>query len=142
MLDRIRRPVEQQIAQHASANTGEHSQRRDSEQVEALANTDGRTRRGEHRNADVVENYLKHACARFRSTAAERTQEARRSGVGFRGGALRLLAARLLEMDTATVIVTLLLAALFTFSASIKLLGVSKSLAIRDHLGVSPIQWR
>ena len=45
-------------------------------------------------------------------------------------------------MDTATVIVTLLLAALFTFSASIKLLGVSKSLAIRDHLGVSPIQWR
>jgi hypothetical protein len=45
-------------------------------------------------------------------------------------------------VDTATVIVTLLLAALFTFSSSIKLLGVSKSLAIRDHLGVSPIQWR
>ena len=40
-------------------------------------------------------------------------------------------------MDTATVVVTLLLAALFTFSASIKLLGVSQSLAIRDHLGVS-----
>jgi DoxX-like family len=45
-------------------------------------------------------------------------------------------------VDTATVIVTLLVAALFTFSASIKLLGISKSLAIRDHLGVSPIQWR
>lgn len=45
-------------------------------------------------------------------------------------------------MDTATVIVTLLLAALFTFSASIKLLGVSASLAIRDHLGVTPLQWR
>jgi hypothetical protein len=45
-------------------------------------------------------------------------------------------------VDTATVIVTLLLAALFTFSASIKLLGVPKSLAIRDHLGVSPNQWR
>ncbi len=45
-------------------------------------------------------------------------------------------------VDTATVIVTLLLAALFTFSASIKLLGVSKSLAIRDHLGVKPMQWR
>ena len=45
-------------------------------------------------------------------------------------------------MDTATVIVTLLLAALFTFSASIKLLGVSRSLAIRDHLGVKPVQWR
>jgi hypothetical protein len=44
-------------------------------------------------------------------------------------------------MNTATVIVTLLLAALFTFSASIKLLGVSKSLAIRDHLGVKPMQW-
>ena len=45
-------------------------------------------------------------------------------------------------MDTATVVVTLLLAALFTFAASIKLLGVSQSLAIRDHLGVKPLQWR
>ena len=45
-------------------------------------------------------------------------------------------------VNTATVVVTLLLAALFTFSSSIKLLGVPKSLAIRDHLGVSPIQWR
>ncbi len=45
-------------------------------------------------------------------------------------------------MDTATLVVTLLLAALFTFSASIKLLGVPKSLAIRDHLGVKPLQWR
>jgi DoxX-like family len=45
-------------------------------------------------------------------------------------------------MDTATVIVTLLVAALFTFSSSIKLLGVSRSLAIRDHLGVKPMQWR
>ncbi len=46
------------------------------------------------------------------------------------------------EVNTATVVVTLLLAVLFTFSSSIKLLGVPKSLAIRDHLGVSPIQWR
>ncbi len=45
-------------------------------------------------------------------------------------------------MDIATVIVTLLLAALFTFAASIKLLGVPQSLAIRDHLGVTPLQWR
>ncbi|RDH79099.1 DoxX family protein [Mycolicibacterium moriokaense] len=45
-------------------------------------------------------------------------------------------------MDTATIVVTLLLAALFTFSSSIKLLGVPKSLAIRDHLGVAPTQWR
>lgn len=45
-------------------------------------------------------------------------------------------------MDTATVIVTVLLAALFTFSAGIKLLGVSRSLLIRDHLGVKPMQWR
>ena len=45
-------------------------------------------------------------------------------------------------MDTATVVVTLLLAALFTFSSSIKLLGVPKSLTIRDHLNVSPNQWR
>jgi DoxX-like family len=58
---------------------------------------------------------------------------------------LRLLGAKiptLLVMDTATVIVAVLLAALFTFSASIKLLGVSRSLAIRDHLGVKPLQWR
>lgn len=45
-------------------------------------------------------------------------------------------------MDTATVVVTLLLAALFAFSSSIKLLGVRKSLEIRDHLGVSPVGWR
>ena len=45
-------------------------------------------------------------------------------------------------VDTVTEVVTLLLAALFTFSSSIKLLGVPKSLAIRDHLGVSPTQWR
>jgi hypothetical protein len=45
-------------------------------------------------------------------------------------------------MDTSTVIVTLMLVALFTFAASIKLLGVPGSLAIRDHLGVSPLQWR
>ena len=45
-------------------------------------------------------------------------------------------------MGTATVVVTILVAALFTFSASIKLLGVAKSLEIRDHLGVKPLQWR
>jgi hypothetical protein len=45
-------------------------------------------------------------------------------------------------MNTATVVVTILLAALFTFAASIKLLGVPQSLAIRDHLGVKPMQWR
>jgi hypothetical protein len=45
-------------------------------------------------------------------------------------------------VTTATVVATLLLAALFTFAASIKLLGVEKSLQIRDHLGVSPWQWR
>ena len=42
----------------------------------------------------------------------------------------------------ATVIVTVLLAVLFTFSSSIKLLGAPQSLAIRDHLGVKPVQWR
>jgi hypothetical protein len=45
-------------------------------------------------------------------------------------------------MDTATVVVTVLLAALFLFAGSIKLLGVAKSLEIRDHLGVQPLQWR
>jgi len=45
-------------------------------------------------------------------------------------------------MNTATVVVTILLAALFTFTASIKLLGVKKSLEIRDHLGVTPLNWR
>ena len=42
----------------------------------------------------------------------------------------------------ATVIVTVLLAMLFTFSSSIKLLGARQSLAIRDHLGVTPVLWR
>jgi hypothetical protein len=42
----------------------------------------------------------------------------------------------------ATVIVTVLLAILFTFSSSIKLLGTPQSLAIRDHLGVTPVLWR
>ena len=45
-------------------------------------------------------------------------------------------------MDTATVAVTVLLAALFTFAGSIKLLGVAQSLATRDQLGVQPLQWR
>ena len=42
----------------------------------------------------------------------------------------------------ATVIVTVVLAILFAFSSSIKLLGAPQSLAIRDHLGVSPTVWR
>jgi hypothetical protein len=42
----------------------------------------------------------------------------------------------------ATVVVTALLAALFTFSSLIKLIGVRQSLEIRDHLGVKPVQWR
>ena len=43
---------------------------------------------------------------------------------------------------TAKVIVTALLAALFAFASLIKLFGVKQSLAIRDHLGVKPAQWR
>lgn len=43
---------------------------------------------------------------------------------------------------TAKVIVTALLAALFVFASLIKLFGVRQSLAIRDHLGVKPAQWR
>jgi hypothetical protein len=42
----------------------------------------------------------------------------------------------------AEVIVTALLAALFGFAGLIKLFGVRQSLAIRDHLGVKPVQWR
>ena len=42
----------------------------------------------------------------------------------------------------ATVVVTIVLAVLFTFSSSIKLLGVPQSLEIRDHLGVTPMLWR
>jgi hypothetical protein len=43
---------------------------------------------------------------------------------------------------TAKVVVTALLAALFGFAGVIKLAGVRQSLAIRDHLGVKPVQWR
>jgi uncharacterized membrane protein YphA (DoxX/SURF4 family) len=46
------------------------------------------------------------------------------------------------ETVLATVIVTVLLALLFTFSSAIKLLGAPQSLAIRDHLGVSATLWR
>jgi DoxX-like family len=45
-------------------------------------------------------------------------------------------------MMTAEVIVTALLVALFSFSSLIKLFGARQSLAIRDHLGVQPVQWR
>jgi hypothetical protein len=45
-------------------------------------------------------------------------------------------------MGTATVVATFLLAALFAFAGSIKVLGVPQSLAIRDHLGISPTVWR
>jgi len=45
-------------------------------------------------------------------------------------------------MSIATVVVTICLAAMFLFAGSIKLLGVQQSLAIRDHLGISPTQWR
>jgi DoxX-like family len=43
---------------------------------------------------------------------------------------------------TAEVIVTALLAALFGFAGLIKIAGLRQSLAIRDHLGVQPAQWR
>ena len=42
----------------------------------------------------------------------------------------------------ATVIVSILLAALFGFASSIKLLGVRQSLEVRDHLGISATNWR
>ena len=42
----------------------------------------------------------------------------------------------------AKVVVTVLLAALFAFAGLIKVAGVRQSLAIRDHLGVDPLQWR
>ena len=45
-------------------------------------------------------------------------------------------------MMISKVIVAALLAALCTFSSLIKLIGVRQSLAIRDHLGVKPMQWR
>jgi hypothetical protein len=45
-------------------------------------------------------------------------------------------------MTVATVIVTILLMALFGFASAIKLLGVRQSLEIRDHLGISATNWR
>jgi len=42
----------------------------------------------------------------------------------------------------AKIVVTALLAALFGFAGLIKVVGVRQSLAIRDHLGVDPTQWR
>jgi hypothetical protein len=42
----------------------------------------------------------------------------------------------------AKVVVTALLALLMGFAGTIKLVGVTQSLEIRDHLGVNPMQWR
>jgi hypothetical protein len=42
----------------------------------------------------------------------------------------------------AKIVVTALLAALFGFAGLIKVVGLRQSLAIRDHLGVDPTQWR
>jgi hypothetical protein len=42
----------------------------------------------------------------------------------------------------AKIIVMALLAAMFAFAGLIKVVGVRQSLAIRDHLGVDPTQWR
>jgi hypothetical protein len=44
--------------------------------------------------------------------------------------------------STASIIVTALLAALFAFASAIKLLGAKQSLAVRDHLGITPQLWR
>ena len=46
------------------------------------------------------------------------------------------------EHVIASVVVTIVLAVLFTFSSSIKLLGARQSLEIRDHLGVTPALFR
>jgi hypothetical protein len=42
----------------------------------------------------------------------------------------------------ATSVVTVLTVVLFAFAGSIKLAGLSQSLAIRDHLGIAPEAWR
>jgi hypothetical protein len=42
----------------------------------------------------------------------------------------------------AKIVVTALLAAMLGFAGLIKVIGVAQSLTIRDHLGVSPVQWR
>jgi hypothetical protein len=42
----------------------------------------------------------------------------------------------------AKIVVTALLAAMFAFAGLIKVFGVRQSLAIRDHLGIDPTQWR
>jgi DoxX-like family len=42
----------------------------------------------------------------------------------------------------AKIVVTALLAAMFGFAGLIKVFGVRQSLAIRDHLGIDPTQWR
>lgn len=44
-------------------------------------------------------------------------------------------------MSTAASVVTVLVAVLFTFTGSIKLLKVRQSLEIRDHLGTAPGVW-
>lgn len=42
----------------------------------------------------------------------------------------------------AKIVVTALLAAMLGFAGLIKIAGVQRSLTIRDHLGLNPVQWR
>ena len=44
-------------------------------------------------------------------------------------------------MSTTSIVATALLAALFLFASSVKLLRVDRSLQVRDHLGRTPAQW-
>jgi hypothetical protein len=43
---------------------------------------------------------------------------------------------------SARIVVTVLLAAMLAFAGTIKLAGIQRSLTIRDHLGLNPVQWR
>jgi hypothetical protein len=45
-------------------------------------------------------------------------------------------------VSTTTVVVTICLAAMFSFSSIVELRGGPRSLAIRDHLGISPTRWQ
>jgi hypothetical protein len=45
-------------------------------------------------------------------------------------------------VSIATVIVTVCLAAMFSFSGIVELRGGPRSLAIRGHLEISPTRWR
>jgi hypothetical protein len=55
--------IQQKVTQHTAADTGQHSEGGDAEQVEPIPEPDHGTRSGEHGDGHVIDEMLDHARA-------------------------------------------------------------------------------